>query len=130
MNILTLCMPRWYFTFSFQHIMGLFGIHLFYWNWKFFVESTIDEGKCQSWLNRWCNWCNRLRPPNKRRPHLWKYIYIYILYLYIYLNLKKKIKHFYFSIKCIKKTPLYPKMQKIKKGKNKNSQTSANKIRF
>ena len=30
----------------------------------------------------------------------------------------------------IKKAPLYPKIQKIKKEKNKNSQTSANKIKF
>ena len=30
----------------------------------------------------------------------------------------------------IKKAPLYPKIQKIKKEKNKNSQTSTNKIKF
>ena len=30
----------------------------------------------------------------------------------------------------IKKAPLYPKIQKIKKEKNKNSQTSTNEIKF
>ena len=30
---------------KFSHIKGLFGICLFYLNWKFFVESTIDKGK-------------------------------------------------------------------------------------
>ena len=35
---------------TFQHSMfsnnkSLFGIHLFCWNWKFFVESTVDKGK-------------------------------------------------------------------------------------
>ena len=54
---------------------------------------------------------------------------LYIIYLSIYFNLKK-FKYFYWSIKCIKKAPLYPKMQKIKKEKNKNSQTLANKIKF
>ena len=35
---------------------------------------------------------------------------IYIIYLSIYFNLKK-FKHFYLSIKCIKKVTLYPKIQ-------------------
>ena len=26
-------------------IRGLFGIHLFCWNWKPFIESTVDKGK-------------------------------------------------------------------------------------
>ena len=41
------------------------------------------------------------------------------------------MKYFYWLIKCIKNAPLYPKMQRIEKGKkNENSQTSANKIKF
>ena len=24
---------------------GLFGIHLFYWSWKLFVESIVDKDK-------------------------------------------------------------------------------------
>ena len=58
------------------------------------------------------------KAPNKKRPPPKKKI-IYIIYLSIYFNYKKKIKYFYWSIKCIKKAPLYPKMQKIKKEKNK-----------
>ena len=27
------------------HIKGLFGFHLFCWNWKFFAESTVNKGK-------------------------------------------------------------------------------------
>ena len=27
------------------HIEGLFGIHLFCWNWKFFTESIVDKSK-------------------------------------------------------------------------------------
>ena len=27
------------------YIKGLFGIHLFCWNWKLFVESTVDKDK-------------------------------------------------------------------------------------
>ena len=62
------------------------------------------------------------KAPNKRRPHLKKkyiYIYIYNIYQYILITKKKKKLSFYWSIKCIKKTPLYPKIQKIKKEKNK-----------
>ena len=28
-----------------QFIMGLFGIRLFCWNWKFFAESIVDKAK-------------------------------------------------------------------------------------
>ena len=24
---------------------GLFEIHLFYWNWKYFAENTVDKSK-------------------------------------------------------------------------------------
>ena len=40
-----------------------------------------------------------------------------IWHIYLYILVKKNFKHFYWSIKCIKNAPLYPKMQKIKKEK-------------
>ena len=67
--------------------------------------------------------------PICKKKKIYIYLYIYI-YIYLYILILKKSKYFYWSIKCIKKSPLYTKMQKIKKGKNKNSQTSANKIKF
>ena len=51
-------------------------------------------------------------PPNKKKaPTCIKYIYIIFIYTYF--------KSFYWSIECVKKSLLDPKIQKIKKGKNK-----------
>ena len=36
---------------------------------QIYILSSKDT-PFQGRPNRWCNWCNRLRPPNKRRPHL------------------------------------------------------------
>ena len=40
------------------------------------AHSSSHIALKQGQLNRWCNWCNRLRPPNKRRPSLVKNNYI------------------------------------------------------
>ena len=57
-------------------------------------ECCVSSRKLTCWiqgrLNHISNWCNRLRPPNKKRPPLVKKKkVIYIIYLSIYFNLKK-----------------------------------------
>ena len=76
---------------------------------------------CFNWnqdrLNHISNWCNCLRSSNKKNATTCKKKIIYIIYLFIYFNYKKNIyiyfRYFYWSIKCIKKITLYPKMQNI-----------------
>ena len=48
------------------------------------AHSSSHIALKQGQLNRWCNWCNRLRPPNKRRPSLVKNNYIYNIFIYIF----------------------------------------------